>query len=134
MIEGKRIIITYGSFDLIHQGHINLLKKAKKLGDYLIVGVSSDYMHEQKGKKCVQPFETRKLIIESLKFVDEVIEEEGWRQKEDDINNNSVDILVMGSDWINNFEDLPCSVVFLNRTPGISTTMLKEKMKNEKED
>ena len=121
-------IITYGTFDLIHRGHIMLLKRAKALGDHLTVGLSTDQFNLNKNKICVQPYEERKLILESLRYVDEVIPEESWEQKERDIINQKIDIFVMGSDWSGKFDALKniCKVIYLKRTEGISTTYRKK--------
>lgn len=123
-----RRVITYGTFDLFHAGHLNLLKRAKSLGDYLIVGLSTDSFNEMKGKKTIVPYEHRKEILESIKYVDLVIPEVSWEQKVDDIIRYSVDLLVMGSDWTGKFDYLTqyCDVIYLPRTEGISTTFLKK--------
>ena len=92
-------VITYGTFDLLHVGHINLLRRAKALGDYLIVVVSSDEFNAGKGKKAYHSFEDRKKILEAIRYVDEVLPEYTWEQKIDDIVNNNVDVFVMGDDW-----------------------------------
>ena len=128
-------IITYGTFDTLHYGHINLLRRAKALGDYLIVGLSTDEFNNIKGKKSVLNYDERKNILEAIKYVDEIIPEENWNQKPDDIKKYNVDILVMGDDWKDNekFKDLNkyCQVMFLERTKNISTTMIKGAMENE---
>lgn len=124
-------VLTYGTFDLLHRGHINILKRAADLGDYLIVAVSSDEFNEIKGKKAINTFEDRKYILESLRFVDEVIREDHWDQKINDIKSNDVDIFVMGDDWEGKFDELKdyCEVVYLSRTPDISTTQIKATLK-----
>lgn len=122
------IVITYGTYDLLHIGHINLLQRAKALGDKLIVALSTDEFNwNMKQKKCIQPYEERKTILESLVFVDLVIPEMNWEQKISDVKNYSVDIFVMGDDWTGKFDFLKeyCKVVYLPRTPGISTTQRK---------
>lgn len=123
-------VITYGTFDILHYGHIRLLKRAKELGDYLIVGLSTDEFNAIKNKKSYYSYEIRKEMLEALKFVDEVIPEENWNQKENDIKKYNIDILTMGSDWENDerFERLKeyCEVVYLKRTDGISTTQIKK--------
>lgn len=121
-------IITYGTFDLLHYGHINLLKRAKEQGDYLIVGLSSDEFNELKGKKSYFTYEERKQLLEAIRYVDLVIKEETWEQKLDDIDKYHVDCFVMGNDWEGKFDELRnvCEVVYLNRTPEISTTKIKE--------
>lgn len=121
-------VITYGTFDLLHVGHINLLRRAKELGDYLIVVVSSDEFNAIKGKKAYYSFEDRKKILEAIKYVDEVLPEYTWEQKIDDVVKNNVDVFVMGDDWAGKFDFLKeyCEVVYLPRTEGISTSKIKE--------
>ena len=126
-LKMKRII-TYGTYDLLHYGHVNLLKRARELGDYLIVALSTDeFNRKEKNKECYFSYEERKALLESLRYVDLVIPEESWDQKRDDIAKNNVDILVMGDDWLGRFDDLKdiCEVVYLSRTPEISTTKIK---------
>ena len=120
-------ILTYGTFDLLHVGHINLLKRAKALGDYLIVGLSTDEFNKIKNKDCFLPYEQRKAVLEAIRYVDEVIPEKNWEQKKEDIKNNDVDIFVMGNDWEGKFDELEkyCKVVYFPRTSNISTTLLK---------
>ena len=126
-------VITYGTFDLLHVGHINLLRRAKALGDYLIVVVSSDEFNAGKGKKAYHSFEDRKKILEAIRYVDEVLPEYTWEQKIDDIVNNNVDVFVMGDDWKGKFDFLKdyCEVVYLPRTEGISTTKIKDDLKDK---
>ena len=121
-------VITYGTFDLLHYGHINLLKRAKALGDYLIVALSSDKFNVIKGKRSFFNFEERKTILESIKYVDEVIMEDAWEQKITDIKKYNIDIFVIGNDWEGKFDFLKdyCEVVYLPRTPDISTTQIKK--------
>ncbi|QWU07211.1 glycerol-3-phosphate cytidylyltransferase [Heyndrickxia coagulans] len=121
-------VITYGTFDLLHWGHINLLKRAKALGDYLIVGLSSDEFNEIKNKKSYHSYENRKLILEAIRYVDQVIPEHSWEQKIDDIKKYNVDVFVMGDDWKGKFDFLKdyCEVVYLPRTVGISTSKIKK--------
>ncbi|WP_044339937.1 glycerol-3-phosphate cytidylyltransferase [Rossellomorea aquimaris] len=125
-------IITYGTFDLLHPGHINILKNAKDLGDYLIVGLSTDEFNDLKGKKSFYTFDQRRQILESIKYVDKVIPECDWEQKIEDIITYNIDTFVMGSDWVGKFDDLDkwCNVKYFNRTPGISTTIIKKKIKD----
>ena len=125
-------VITYGTFDLLHAGHINILRRAKDLGDYLIVAVSSDEFNAIKGKKAYHSFEDRKLILEAIRYVDEVIPEEHWEQKVEDVVDHNVDIFVMGDDWVGEFDFLKdhCEVVYLPRTEGISTTKIKQDLNN----
>lgn len=125
-------IITYGTFDLLHYGHVRLLKRAKELGDYLIVGVSTDEFNElKKHKQSYNDYAERKYILEAIKYVDEVIPEEDWDQKIKDIQKFDIDTFVMGDDWKNEFDFLKkyCNVVYLSRTPGISTSKIKEDLK-----
>ena len=126
-------VITYGTFDLLHYGHINLLKQAKALGDYLIVALSTDEFNwNEKQKKCYFSFEKRKQLLEAIRYVDLVIPEENWEQKISDVQKYDVDIVVMGSDWAGSdkFDYLKdyCEVVYLPRTEGISTTQIKEEL------
>lgn len=125
-------IITYGTFDLLHVGHVNILRRAKELGDYLVVAVSSDEFNRLKHKEAYHSFEDRKLILEAIKYVDEVIPEENWEQKRDDIKKHDIDTFVMGHDWEGEFDFLKdlCEVVYLPRTEGISTTKIKEDLNN----
>ncbi|MCW1928804.1 glycerol-3-phosphate cytidylyltransferase [Bhargavaea beijingensis] len=125
-------VITYGTFDLIHHGHINILRRAKEYGDYLIVGVSTDEFNAIKGKKAYYPFEERKMILEAIRYVDEVIPESHWGQKVEDIQNHHIDVFVMGSDWEGKFDELAehCEVIYLPRTEGISSTKIKEDLKD----
>ena len=121
-------VITYGTYDLLHVGHINLLRRAKELGDYLIVVLSSDEFNAIKGKKAYHSYEDRKIILEAIKYVDEVLPEYTWEQKIDDVVNNNVDIFVMGDDWKGKFDFLKeegVDVVYLPRTPEISTSQIK---------
>lgn len=123
-------IITYGTFDLLHYGHINLLKRAKDLGDYLIVALSSNEFNKLKGKKCYFSYEERKKLVEAVRYVDLVIPEYNWEQKINDIKEFKVDILVMGNDWEGKFDYLKeyCDVIYLSRTPDISTTKIKQEL------
>jgi glycerol-3-phosphate cytidylyltransferase len=124
-------VITYGTFDLLHWGHINILKRAKELGDYLIVGLSSDEFNELKHKESYHSYEERKLILEAIRYVDEVIPEETWEQKTTDVKKYGIDIFVMGDDWKGEFDFLKphCEVVYLPRTKGISTSKIKTDLK-----
>mgnify|MGYP002568292550 CR=1 FL=1 len=123
-------ILTYGTFDLLHFGHIEILRRAKELGDYLIVAVSTDEFNEIKGKKAYHNYETRKKMLEAIRYVDLVIPENSWEQKVSDVLDYKVDVVVMGSDWKDSdkFDYLKeyCDVVYLPRTEGISTTKIKE--------
>lgn len=122
-----KTIITYGTFDMFHIGHLNLIKRLKCLGDRVIIGVSTDEFNESKGKKCLIPFEHRQEIVKNIAGVDLVIPEHCWEQKVKDILNYNVDIFVMGDDWLGKFDDLSlyCKVMYLSRTDGVSTTHLK---------
>ncbi|MGL5543021.1 MAG: glycerol-3-phosphate cytidylyltransferase [Fusobacteriaceae bacterium] len=124
-------VITYGTFDLLHWGHINILKRAKELGDYLIVGLSTDEFNELKHKESYHSYEERKLILEAIKYVDEVIPEKTWEQKTTDVKKYGIDIFVMGDDWKEEFDFLKsqCEVVYLPRTKGISTSKIKVDLK-----
>lgn len=129
-------VITYGTFDLLHYGHINLLRRAKELGDYLIVALSTDEFNETaKQKKSYFEYEKRKMLLEAIRYVDEVIPEENWGQKEQDIIKHQIDVFVMGDDWKGKFDHLSekCEVVYLSRTPEISTTKIKNDMNNKAE-
>ncbi len=124
-------VITYGTFDLLHYGHIRLLKRAKALGDYLIVALSTDEFNwKEKHKKCYFTYEERRQLLESIRYVDLVIPEESWEQKPQDIKEYHVDTFVMGDDWKGKFDYLRdcCEVVYLPRTPEISTTKMKQEI------
>jgi dTDP-4-dehydrorhamnose 3,5-epimerase len=123
----NKTVLTYGTFDLLHYGHIEILKRASKFGKRLIVGLSTDEFNLIKGKECKIPYKKRKELLESIEFVDEVIPESNWDQKTLDVKNHNADIFVMGDDWKGKFDDLRkyCEVVYLKRTEGISTTKLK---------
>lgn len=128
-------VITYGTFDLLHVGHINLIRRAKEMGDYLIVGLSTDEFNEMKNKHACQSYENRKIILESIKYIDEVIAERTWEQKIEDIKKYGIDLFVIGDDWEGKFDYLSeyCEVVYLPRTIGVSTTQIKSdisKVKN----
>lgn len=126
-----RKVLTYGTFDLFHIGHLNLLRRAKELGDYLVVAVSSDAFNAIKGKKCAIPDYERMAIVEAIKYVDEVIPENSWDQKISDVKEHDIDIFVMGNDWTGKFDFLNdyCEVIYLPRTDGISTTQIKKELK-----
>ena len=121
-------VITYGTFDLFHYGHVNILRRAKEYGDYLIVAISTDEFNwNEKQKKCYFSYEQRKQLVESIRYVDLVIPEESWEQKIEDVKLYKVDTCVMGDDWKGKFDFLKeyCDVVYLPRTPEISTTQIK---------
>lgn len=122
-------VITYGTFDLLHYGHINLLRRAKALGDYLIVALSTDKFNwDSKQKKCYFSYEKRKQLLESIRYVDLVIPEKNWEQKVSDVQLYKADIFVMGDDWKGKFDFLKdyCEVIYLPRTPEVSTTQIKK--------
>lgn len=123
-------ILTYGTFDLLHYGHINLVRRAKDLGDYLIVGLSTDEFNALKGKESYFKFEERKMLLESIRYVDLVISENTWEQKVEDIIKYEIDVFVMGDDWKGKFDFLKeyCEVVYLPRTEDISTTQIKSEL------
>ena len=123
-------VITYGTFDLFHIGHLRLLQRVKSLGDHLTVAVSTDEFNAVKGKKTLIPCEQRKEIVENIKCVDQVIPETCWEQKEEDIKNFDIDIFAMGNDWEGKFDFLRdhCEVVYLPRTDDISSTEIKKQM------
>ena len=122
-------VITYGTFDLLHYGHINLLRRARELGDYLVVVVSSDEFNwNEKGKKCYFTYEQRKAMLEAIRYVDLVVLETCWEQKRTDVHDYDIDVFVMGDDWEGKFDFLKeegVEVVYLPRTPEISTTQIK---------
>lgn len=125
-------VITYGTFDLLHYGHINLLQRAKALGDYLIVALSTDeFNSKEKNKITYFSYEERKRLLEAIRYVDLVIPEQNWEQKISDVKEFKVDIFVMGDDWKGKFDFLKdyCEVVYLERTPEISTTKIKKDLK-----
>lgn len=121
-------VITYGTFDLLHWGHINILKRAKELGDHLTVALSSDEFNAIKNKQAYHTYDNRKMILEAIRYVDEVIPEHDWDQKISDVVDHNIDIFVMGDDWEGKFDFLKdyCEVVYLPRTVGISTTKIKK--------
>lgn len=128
-------VITYGTYDLLHYGHINLLRRAKEMGDYLIVGLSTDEFNALKGKKSYFTYEQRRLLLEAIKYVDEVIPEETWEQKVVDAKRHQVDTFVIGDDWTGKFDflkDEGVNVVYLTRTPEISTTQIKNDLNLKK--
>lgn len=129
-------ILTYGTFDLLHFGHIEILRRAKALGDYLVVAVSTDEFNAIKNKKAYHDYATRKKMLEAVRYVDLVIPEKDWGQKRDDVKRYEIDTVVMGSDWEGNenFEKLKdlCEVVYLPRTDNISTTQIKKDLAGKK--
>lgn len=126
-------VITYGTFDMLHYGHINLLRRAKALGDYLVVVLSTDEFNwKEKRKKCFFSYEQRKMLLEAVRYVDLVIPETCWEQKRTDVREYNIDTFVMGDDWIGKFDYLKeegVEVIYLPRTPEISTSKIKEDLK-----
>ncbi len=129
----KKVVLTYGTFDVLHWGHIRLLKRAKELGDYLVVGLSTDEFNRVKCKESFYNFEQRKLLLDAVKYVDLVIPEENWEQKISDIKKYNVDIFTMGDDWVGKFDFLKeyCEVVYLERSPEVSSTETKKFIKKK---
>ena len=128
-------VITYGTFDLLHYGHINILRRAKMQGDYLVVCLSTDEFNAEKGKKCYFPYEQRKQLLEAIRYVDLVIPETCWEQKKTDVHEYHIDTFVMGDDWEGKFDflrDEGVEVVYLPRTPEISTTRIKKDLNDKK--
>lgn len=126
-------VITYGTYDLLHYGHINLLRRAKQQGDYLIVGLSSESFNKIKNKQSYFTYEERKLLLEAIRYVDLVIPEYSWEQKIKDVEKYKVDIFLMGDDWKGKFDFLEnyCEVVYLPRTEEISSTKIKNDLKKD---
>jgi len=137
-LRGKREklgrVITYGTFDLFHYGHLRIIERAAALGDCLIVGVSSDEFNLIKGKTCHYSFKHRSEIVQSIRWVEKVIPEHTWDQKVFDILNYKIDTLVMGSDWEGHFDYLNeyCQVLYFARTKGISTSIIKQTLNGMK--
>lgn len=123
-------VITYGTYDLLHYGHIELLRRAKEYGDYLVVALSTDEFNKIKNKKSYYNYSQRKMMLESIRFVDLVIPENDWSQKIDDVKNYEIDTFIMGHDWESEFDFLKeyCEVVYIKRTEGISTTKIKNEL------
>lgn len=123
-----RKVITYGTFDILHKGHINLLRRAKAYGDFLLVAISTDTFNAEKKKEAYYTFDERKVILEAVRYVDAVIPEQTWGQKLEDVKKYAIDVFVMGDDWKGSFDFLApyCDVVYLPRTIGISTTKIKK--------
>jgi len=125
-------VITYGTYDLLHYGHIALLKRARALGDFLMVALSSDEFNAGKGKQAYFSYEERKVMLEAIRYVDLVVPEQTWGQKTEDIARYGIDVFVMGDDWDGEFDDQLkglCEVVYLPRTPEVSTTQIKSDMR-----
>jgi glycerol-3-phosphate cytidylyltransferase len=125
-----RRVLTYGTFDLLHHGHVRLLKRARALGDVLVVALSTDEFNALKGKTAYHDYDTRKEVLEAIRYVDLVIPESSWEQKAEDVKAYDIDVVVMGDDWAGSdrFDYLKehCELVFLPRTEGVSTTEIKE--------
>jgi len=121
-------VLTYGTFDTLHFGHIRLLQRARALGDYLIVGLSTDAFNAKKDKVAFHSWEERKFFLEALRFVDLVIAEESWEQKISDVQMYHIDVFTIGSDWEGKFNFLSeyCDVIYLPRTPSISSTQIRD--------
>ncbi len=128
--RAQRTVLTYGTFDLFHPGHVQLLKRARELGTRLVIGLSTDEFNLQKGKTAVMSFDDRKAVLESCRYVDEVFPENTWDQKLFDAFRLDADVFVMGDDWTGRFDFMraACSVVYLQRTPNVSTTLIKQNM------
>jgi glycerol-3-phosphate cytidylyltransferase len=126
----SRTVITYGTFDILHIGHINLLQRARALGERLVVGLSTDAFNNGKHKSALLNYENRKAVLEAIRFVDLVFPEENWEQKADDIRKYAADIFVIGDDWRGKFDFLSdaCEVVYLPRTTDISTTEIMQSL------
>lgn len=127
-------VLTYGTYDLLHWGHVRLLERASELGDHLTVALSTDEFNAKKHKEAYHSYEKRKYILEAIRYVDEVIPENDWEQKIEDIKNNDIDVFVMGDDWEGQFDFLKdyCEVVYLPRTEGISTSQIKDDLNLKK--
>jgi glycerol-3-phosphate cytidylyltransferase len=125
-----KTVITYGTFDILHIGHINLLRRARAMGDRLVVGLSSDAFNRGKHKSSLLNYDNRKVVLESIRYVDAVFAEDTWEQKPDDIRKYKADIFVMGDDWAGKFDFLSefCEVRYLARTPEISTTQIRDSL------
>jgi glycerol-3-phosphate cytidylyltransferase len=125
-----KTVITYGTFDILHIGHINLLRRARELGDRLVVGLSTDLFNSGKHKSALLNYDNRKAVLESIRYVDFVFPEHDWQQKADDIRQYRADVFVMGDDWAGKFDFLGeyCAVRYLPRTPEISTTDIRKSL------
>ena len=124
-------IITYGTFDTLHYGHIEIIRRAKELGDHLTVAISTDEFNREKGKNSIFEYSKRNEWIKSISYVDEIITESDWSQKKTDIEGRDIDILVMGDDWVGEFDDLPCRTIYLKRTEHISSTEIKNVLRRK---
>lgn len=128
-----RIILTTGSYDLLHIGHVRRLRQVKELGDILIVGLATDEFMLEKGKQFVYPYEHRKEILESIRYVDIIVPEKTWETKGEIVKEYNVDVYAIGDDWLGTCDWLKpfCTVIYLPRTPEISTTQIKEMLKSK---
>lgn len=126
-------VMTYGTFDLLHWGHIHLLERAKSLGDHLTVAVSTDEFNQSKNKVAYYSYKNRKKMLEAVRYVDQVVPEECWEQKIDDILRLDIDLFVIGDDWQGKFDFLEeyCEVIYLPRTKGVSTTKVKLDLRSQ---
>lgn len=126
-------VLTYGTFDFLHIGHINILRRARALGDFLVVGLSTDAFNRLKHKHSHSSYEERKAILEAIRYVDLVIPEETWEQKVQDVTRHGIDVFVMGDDWAGEFDFLKehCEVVYLPRTENISSTIIRNGLAKE---
>lgn len=131
--KAHRTVLTYGTFDLFHPGHVQLLKRARDLGTRLVVGLSTDEFNALKGKKSVMNYEDRKAVLEACRYVDEVFAEDEWDQKIPDALRLGADTFVMGDDWSGKFDFMAehCRVVYLTRTPDVSSTEIKRRMRSQ---
>ena len=134
MIKKPKTVITYGTFDTFHYGHMNLLERASALGDRLIVALSSDEFNAIKGKKSHLSYSERERILRGVQYVDEIIPETSWEQKRADIIKYNVDVFVMGDDWAGKFDDLSdlCQVVYLPRTSVVSSSLIKDLLEKQR--
>ena len=132
MTNNGKTIITYGTFDMFHIGHLNLLRRLKEMADRVVVAVSTDEFNLKKNKKTLIPYEQRVEIVAAVRYVDLVIPEVAWEQKVDDVRKYDVDIFAIGKDWEGKFDFLKefCEVIYLERTHSISTTDLKRSLKH----
>lgn len=128
-----KTVLTYGTFDILHAGHIHLLRRARALGDRLVVGLSTDAFNQGKHKSSLLNFENRKAVLEAVRYVDEVFPEDSWEQKVNDVARYRADVFVMGEDWTGKFDFLSayCNVLYLPRTPEISTTQIKHDIQTD---
>lgn len=125
-------VITYGTYDLLHYGHIAMLKRARALGDFLVVALSSDEFNAGKGKRAYFSYEERKAMLEAIRYVDLVVPELTWGQKVDDVDKYGIDVFVMGDDWRGEFDcqlEGLCEIAYLPRTPEVSTAQIKNDMR-----